>query len=98
MPLQGMIVVPGNPAPAAQELGDAVVGAHAGPHRGDFQSQLVDVPGPHPDNGLHLGGAHCRQDGRCQPGLAAIHGRQAHQVQVESTRAIRLHPVNNLEK
>ena len=54
--LQGMIVVPGHPLPAAQELGHAVVGAHAGAHRRDFQCQFVDVPGPRPHDGLHLSG------------------------------------------
>ena len=42
--------------PPAQELGHAVIGAHAGADGSYLQGQLVDVPGPCPDDGLHLGG------------------------------------------
>ena len=56
VPFQRMAVVPGHSLPAAQELGHAVVGAHAGAHRRDFQCQFVDVPGPRPHDGLHLSG------------------------------------------
>ena len=51
-----MVVVPGHILPAAQELGHAVVGAHAGADGRHFQCQVVDVPGPRPHDGLHLGG------------------------------------------
>ena len=39
VPFQGMVVIPGHPLPTAQELGHAVVGAHAGPHGGYLQRQ-----------------------------------------------------------
>ena len=51
-----MIVDPGHPLAATQELGHAVVGPHAGTHGGHLQRKVVDVLGTHPHDGLHLRG------------------------------------------